>query len=97
MQMALLPNYPNPFNPETWIPYELSEAADVKIEIFSVTGQLVRSLNLGHRQPGFYVKKENAAYWDGRNEVGEEVSSGIYFYAIRTADYVSTRKMTIIR
>lgn len=96
-QTLLLPNYPNPFNPETWIPYQLSSDSDVSIEIYNLNGQLVRSLKLGYKQAGFYINKENAAYWDGKNESGESISSGIYFYTIRTGDYVSTRKMTILR
>ncbi|MGQ9609414.1 MAG: cohesin domain-containing protein [bacterium] len=96
-QTLLLPNYPNPFNPETWIPYQLSEANDVSIDIYNLNGQLVRSLKLGYKQPGFYINKENSAYWDGRNEFGESVSSGIYFYMIKTGNFVSTRKMTILR
>ncbi len=96
-QTSLLPNYPNPFNPETWIPYQLSEDADVSIEIYNINGQLIRLLKLGHKQAGFYVNKESSAYWDGRNESGESVSSGIYFYTIRTGNFVSTRKMTILR
>lgn len=96
-QTLLLPNYPNPFNPETWIPYQLSSDSDVSIDIYNLNGQLVRSLKLGYKQAGFYINKENAAYWDGKNESGEPISSGIYFYTIRTGDFVSTRKMTILR
>lgn len=96
-QTLLLPNYPNPFNPETWIPYQLSSDSDVSIDIYNLNGQLIRSLKLGYKQAGFYINKENAAYWDGKNESGEPISSGVYFYTIRTGDFVSTRKMTILR
>ncbi len=76
---ALLQNFPNPFNPETWIPYELKEAGSVEIRIFGASGELVRGIALGHKPAGFYTTKERAAYWDGRNEAGEPVSSGVYF------------------
>ena len=74
----LLQNYPNPFNPETWIPYQLSEAAPVTITIYNVAGQVVRSLGLGHQEAGFYRGRSQAAYWDGRNNQNEQVASGIY-------------------
>ena len=90
-------NYPNPFNPDTWIPYQLREDTDVRIEIYAATGQLVRTLNLGHKPAGFYTGKEKAAHWDGRNEAGEYVASGVYFYRIEAGDLVSTRKMVIVR
>jgi PKD repeat protein len=94
---SLLMNYPNPLNPETWIPYELAEASDVRIEIYSLTGQLTRILDLGYRQPGFYTRRGNAAHWDGRNGMGEEVASGVYFYTIRAGNFLATRKMTVLR
>jgi len=90
-------NYPNPFNPDTWIPYQLREDAHVVIRIYAATGQLVRTLNLGHKPVGFYTDRETAAYWDGKNEAGERVASGIYFYGIKAGDLTATRKMTIIR
>ncbi|MGQ9609157.1 MAG: virginiamycin B lyase family protein [bacterium] len=93
----LLQNYPNPFNPETWIPYQLKEDANVEIRIYTVNGQAVRTLNLGHKPAGFYITKERSAYWDGRNEAGEPVASGAYFYTIRAGDFVTTRKMVILR
>jgi len=93
----LLTNYPNPFNPETWIPYELSKDTDVAIKIYSSSGQLVRSLELGHKMAGFYSSKDKAAHWDGKNEVGEQVSSGIYFYNIQAGDYKDIRKMVIMK
>ncbi len=93
----LYQNYPNPFNPETWIPYELSEASNVQIEIYSLSGQLVRKLDLGYKQPGFYKRREDAAYWDGKNEKGEKAASGIYFYTIKADGFSTTRKMTVLR
>jgi hypothetical protein len=90
-------SYPNPFNPDTWIPYGLREDADVTIEIHSVSGQLVRRLDLGHRASGSYVDKAEAAHWDGTNESGESVASGIYFYTFHAGEYAATRKMLILR
>ena len=94
---ALLANYPNPFNPETWIPYHLSEPAEVTLNIYSVDGKAVRRLELGHQVAGFYQSKGRAAYWDGRNAVGEQVASGIYFYHLTAADFSETRKMVILK
>ena len=92
---ALLPNYPNPFNPETWIPYQLSEPADVNISIYAVDGKLVRTLAFGHQPVGIYESKNRAAYWDGRNTLGEPVASGVYFYTLTAGDFTATRKMLI--
>ena len=92
---ALLANYPNPFNPETWIPYQLSEPAEVSVSIYSVDGKLVRTLELGQVPAGVYSDKERAAYWDGRNAAGEPVASGVYFYTLRAGDFSATRKMVI--
>ena len=92
---ALLANYPNPFNPETWIPYELSKSADVSVSIYAVDGQMVRQLDLGHQAAGFYQTRRRAAYWDGKNNVGESVASGIYFYTLTAGDFTATRKMLI--
>jgi hypothetical protein len=94
---TLLQNYPNPFNPETWIPYRLVEAADVAITIYNVNGQMVRRLELGNRMPGHYVDRTRAAYWDGRNESGEKVSSGIYFYQLQAGRDNSVRKMIVVK
>ena len=94
---ALLPNFPNPFNPDTWIPYQLKESANVVIRIYNVSGQLVRILDTGYRQPGFYIDKMDAAYWDGRNEPGERVASGVYFYQLQSGKFSATRKMLIIK
>ncbi len=88
-------NYPNPFNPDTWVPYQLSEDSDIIIRIYNVSGGLVRTLDLGHKSAGFYISKHAAAYWNGKNAVGEHVSSGIYFYTIQSGNYTATKKMTI--
>ena len=94
-QNLLLQNYPNPFNPETWIPYQLSEDTLVSISIYDTTGQLVRTLSLGFQSAGFYNSQGRAAYWDGRNALGEQVASGIYFYTLTAGDFFATRKMLI--
>ena len=91
----LLPNYPNPFNPETWIPYQLSKPAEVTLHIYGVNGALLRTLALGHQRAGNYQSKSRAAYWDGKNEVGEPVASGVYFYTLTAGDFTATRKMLI--
>ena len=94
---VLLQNYPNPFNPETWIPYQLSEAAVVTITISDVAGHLVRSLNLGYQAAGFYRSRSQAAYWDGRNNLNEPVASGLYFYQIQAGEFSATRRMLILK
>ena len=86
---ALLANYPNPFNPETWIPYELAEPATVTLRIYTISGTLVRTLHLGHQPAGNYQQRSRAAYWDGKNEVGESVASGVYFYTLTANDFNS--------
>ena len=91
----LLPNYPNPFNPETWVPYHLAEPADVTLHIHSVNGVLVRTLNIGYQPAGVYQRRSRAAYWDGKNEVGEPVASGVYFYTLTAGDFTATRKLLI--
>ena len=91
----LLPNYPNPFNPETWIPYQLAKDAEVKIHIHSSNGQLVRTLKLGNRIAGIYNKPNRAAHWDGKNEIGEPVASGIYYYTLSVGSITDTRRMVI--
>ena len=92
---VLLPNYPNPFNPETWIPYHLAEPGDVTLTIYSIEGEVVRDLEVGHQAPGFYQSTARAAYWDGKNALGEPVSSGIYFYTLTAGDFSATKKMLI--
>jgi len=94
-ETALLPNYPNPFNPETWIPYQLSEPAEVTLRIYSVSGELVRTLALGQTPAGVYQSRSRAVYWDGKNSVGEPVASGLYFYTLTAGDFTATRKLLI--
>ena len=96
-QSTLLQNFPNPFNPETWIPYHLKVDSEVTIRMYSAAGEAVRKLELGHRPAGLYVSRDRAAYWDGRNASGEKVASGIYFYHISTGDFSAVRKMTILK
>ena len=92
---VLLANYPNPFNPETWVPYHLAKAAEVTLHIYAIDGVLVRTLSLGHKQAGIYEHQARAAYWDGKNAQGERVASGIYFYTLTAGDFTATRKMLI--
>ncbi len=96
-ETALLSNYPNPFNPETWIPYQLAKPADVTLRIYAANGVLVRTLALGHQPAGIYKSRSRAAYWDGKNDVGEPVASGIYFYTLTAGDFAATRKMLIMK
>ena len=92
---ALHANYPNPFNPETWIPYQLATAADVTVTIYDLRGIVVRRLDLGHQAAGVYQRRSRAAYWDGRNSLGEPVASGLYFYTLTAGDFTATRKLLI--
>ena len=94
-ETRLLANYPNPFNPETWIPYELAEPARVTVRIYAADGTLIRTLALGHQSAGLYHSRSRAAYWDGRNQYGEPVGSGVYFYALTAGDFTATRKLLI--
>ena len=94
---TLLANYPNPFNPETWIPYHLAHDADVTLTIYDTKGAMVRRLDLGYQQTGYYTDRTKAAYWDGRNNLGESVGSGIYFYQLQTKDFSAMRKMVILK
>ena len=94
---ALLPNYPNPFNPETWIPYQLSVSAEVSVSIYAADGQLVRRLDFGYQPAGIYHIRGRAAYWDGRNAAGEAVASGVYFYTFTAGDFTATRKMLVVK
>ena len=94
---TLLANYPNPFNPETWIPYHLAEPADVTLQIYATDGVLVRTLALGHQSAGIYQRQSRAAYWNGRNDLGEPVASGVYFYTLSADDFTATRKMLIVK
>ena len=96
-ETTLLPNYPNPFNPETWIPYRLAREAEVAIAIYDTKGTMVRRLALGNQAAGYYAERGRAAYWDGRNEDGEAVASGIYIYRFRAGDYAASRRMVIVK
>ena len=93
----LLANYPNPFNPETWIPYRLAKAADVRITIYDVHGTVVRHLELGHQSSGYYTSRNRSSYWDGKNDFGEHVASGIYFYQMQADTLSPLRKMVILK
>ena len=96
-ETELLANYPNPFNPETWIPYRLAEDAFVVLTIYDSSGQVVRTLDVGHRIASAYENRSKAIYWDGRNNLGERVASGMYFYNLSTGNYFATRKMVILK
>ena len=93
----LLANYPNPFNPETWIPYRLAEDAFVTLTIYDLNGQTVRTIDVGHQTAAFYEGRSKAVYWDGRNGLGEQVASGVYFYHLSAGDFSATRKMVILK
>ena len=96
-ETELLRNYPNPFNPETWIPYHLSEDADVNLTIYDINGEVVRDIDVGHQTAAKYDTRAKAIYWDGRNRFGEQVASGIYFYHLDAGDFSGTRKMVILK
>ena len=96
-ETILAQNFPNPFNPETWIPYQLENSADVTLQIYDTSGGIVRTIDLGFKSQGFYMTRSTAAYWDGRNNMGEQVASGVYFYSLQTADFSATRKMLILK
>ncbi len=94
---ALLQNFPNPFNPETWIPFQLKQESEVAIRIYSAAGELVRELNLGNRPAGMYISQDRSAYWDGKDKFGMPVASGIYFYSIKTDSFSAVKKLIIIK
>ena len=94
---ALFPNYPNPFNPETWIPYSLAKDAKVLIAIYDTKGTVVRRFDLGHQGAGYYTDRARALYWDGRNANGESVASGVYLYQLWAGDFTATRRMVILK
>ena len=96
-ETKLLPNYPNPFNPDTWIPYQLSESASVTVRIYDIRGHLVRTIEVGHKPVGYYLTHQRAVYWNGCNRNGEPVSSGVYFYTLNTDTYTQTRRMVIVK
>ena len=94
--VKLFQNYPNPCNPVTWIPFQLGQDSDVSVRIHDVKGNIVRTLQLGRKKAGSYLTNNKAAYWDGRNENGETVANGVYFYSVKAGRYVSeTRKMAL--
>ena len=94
---ALFQNFPNPFNPETWIPYTLGDDTDVSVRIYDVEGKLVRNLDIGYQRSGRYINREKAVYWDGRDQLGESVSSGVYFYTLKAEGFSDTRRMVILK
>ena len=96
-QTQLLPNYPNPFNPETWIPFELSQDSEVSLTIYDAVGHLIRQLDLGFQPAGAYLQRNQAISWDGRTQSGEQVASGTYFYTLKTEDCAFTQKMIILK
>ena len=96
-ETRLLTNYPNPFNPETWIPYQLKESAEVALSIYDLRGQLVRQIDLGHKEAGHYLEPSTAIYWDGKTELGETIASGTYFYRLQAGSYNQIRKMIILK
>ena len=96
-ETALLANYPNPFNPETWIPYQLAESAEVTLTIYDMKGEMVQRLAVGHQAAGMYRSRSRAAYWDGRNQLGEPVASGLYFYTLTADKFTATRRMLILK
>ena len=94
---VLLSNYPNPFNPETWIPYHLAADAEVTVTIYNLQGELVRQLDVGLQEAGYYVDKSRAAYWDGTNEDRESVASGVYFYKLDAGDFTASKRMVVVK
>nr|MCS5613937.1 T9SS type A sorting domain-containing protein [Candidatus Poribacteria bacterium] len=96
-QTQLLSNYPNPFNPETWIPFQLAQPTSVILKLYDFEGKVIRTINLGYKKIGFYTATDQAIYWDGKNQLGEPVSSGVYFYRLTTSDYDAMKKMVILR
>jgi hypothetical protein len=93
----LMPNFPNPCNPGTWLPFSLSDGGEVNIAIYDIRGRMVRRLELGYKTPGLYVNSEKSVYWDGNNESGEKVASGVYFYHIRSGKFSAVRRMLVSR
>lgn len=94
---ALLQNYPNPFNPDTWIPYQLTKDSEVVVEVYDLKGRKVRAFELGKKKAGYYLSKEDALHWDGKDELGQEVPSGLYFYTLMAGDFKGTRGMLVIK
>jgi hypothetical protein len=96
-ETVLLPNYPNPFNPETWIPYRLGKDAEVTLTIYDGNGQVVRTFDVGHQIASTYENRSQAIYWDGKNEFGERVASDLYFYHLSAGNFSATRRMVILK
>jgi hypothetical protein len=96
-EFALRQNYPNPFNPETWIPFELEDRGEVVVSIYNLNGSLIRQIQFGQLSAGKYLTKDKAAYWDGRNQIGERVSNGLYFYQLQTGTFQQTKKLIVIQ
>ena len=92
-QTALWQNYPNPFNPETWMPFQISEEPVVNIHVYTAAGEWVRTVDLGLKTAGSYANPSRAAYWDGKNAMGETAASGTSSYQLQAGDYTMTRKM----
>ena len=97
LQTELLHNYPDPFNPETWIPYQLASEADVNIEIYDLGGVLIRHIAIGEKAPGSYLDRSEAVHWDGKDDKGRAVSSGVYFYTLHADDFSQTKRMVILK
>ncbi len=97
IKTVAMPNYPNPFNPETWIPFKLAYDNLVAIDIYDIKGKLVRRLDLGVKEAGYYMDKNSAVYWDGRSQTGERVASGLYFYTIKAGKFIAIRRMVMVK
>lgn len=96
-KFLLFQNYPNPFNPETWIPYQIPERATIVLHIYNVFGKLLITIDVGHKKTGRYLDRHSAIHWDGRNQNGDMVSSGVYFYQLRAGKHIATRKMLLVK
>ena len=94
---SLMQNFPNPFNPETWIPYYLAEVATVTVRIYTTKGELIRSLDVGRQAAGPYMNRKRAAYWDGKDDTGQAVASGVYFYQLLADNFSETRRMVVMK
>jgi flagellar hook assembly protein FlgD len=97
VKSRLLKNFPNPFNPETWIAYQLAEDDEVTLTIYDMTGRVIRTIQVGYKPAAVYETRETAIYWDGRNNSGESAASGVYFYTLTTPTFAATRKMTVLK
>ena len=97
VKFQVFQNFPNPFNPETWIPFQIPEATDVTVKIYNVFGQAVRTIDLGQKEVGRYLSKDESIHWDGRNQNGELVPSGVYFYQFRAGKFMAMKKMLLVK